>query len=324
MNYLAKKAATLTIAVMVLSTAALPMEAKATFSAGTVQLPDDDQTVDTGDGYSFGEAEEEQEPQEEIKIKKISFPKSKLTGYVGEKITLEPVIKPYNATCQEVTYTSSNKKVAKVSRAGVVTLKKKGTVTITCKAKDGTKKKAKLKITVKKAKKEATQSGSKCKIRTTAPATGSKYYYSSGNIYYNYDRYAPTGKSFDNGKYCVGNCTWYACGRAWELLAKAKKDVDLSIFGGNPYGIWVKNKSTGVYKTGNTPKAGALVVFGQQYGNYHIAVVEKVDGDTIYVSESGYKTMYSKPTVSDIVFHYGKITEWNKNREIIGYIYLLD
>lgn len=327
MKYLVKKIVALLGVLSIGGVLLLPMETQASFSEteGTVQVQGDDQTANSDDGYSFGTEEEtEEEPVKEIKIKKISFPKSKLTGYVGEKITLDPTIKPYNATNQKLSYTSSNKKVAKVNSKGVVTLKKKGTVTITCKAKDGSKKKAKIKITVKKAKKETTQSSSTVKTRTTRPAFSSKYYFSSGNIYYNYDRYAPTRNSFDNGKYCVGNCTWYACGRAWEVLAKAKKDVDLSIFGANPYGIWLKNKTTKIYKTGDTPKVGALVVFGVKYGSYHIAVVEKIDGDDIYVSESGYKTMLSKPANSDIVFHYGKIEEWNRNREIIGYIYLID
>lgn len=266
------------------------------------------------DGY-------EEEEQEEIKIKKISFSKKKLSGKTGEKIKLSPVIKPSNATNKKLSYSSSNKKLATVDSKGVVTLKKKGTVTITCKAKDGSKKKAKVKITIKKGK---AVTNSSVKARTTAPAFSSKYYFSSGNIYFNYDRYAPTRNPFDGNQYCIGNCTWYACGRAWEILDKAKQEPDLSIFGGNPYGIWLKNKQTKTYKTGKTPKPGALVVFGAQYGSYHIAVVEKVDGDEVYVSESGYKTMYTRPSASDIVFHYGKLEEWSRNREIIGYIYLID
>lgn len=280
---------------------------------GTTQIIGTDDN-DYDDGYG-----EEEEPKE-IKITKVSFSKKTLSGRVGEKITLKPIIKPSDATNQKLSYTSSNKKVATVSSKGVVTLKKKGTVTITCKAKDGSKKSAKVKITVKKAKTVK----SNFSERTKTPAFSSKYYFSSGNIYYNYDRYAPTRKSFDGNKYCIGNCTWYACGRAWEILDKAKKEQDLSIFGGNPYGIWLKNLQTKTYKTGKTPKVGALVVFGQKYGSYHIAVVEKIDGNNVYVSESGYRTMLGKPSNSDLIFHYGNINEWNRGREIIGYIYLID
>ena len=270
-------------------------------------------------GYDDGYGQEE-EPKE-VKIKKISFSKTKLSGKAGEKIKLKPVIKPSDATNKNLSYSSSNKKVATVNSKGVVTLKKKGTVTITCKAKDGTKKKAKVKITVKKGK---TVTNSSFSSRTAAPEFCNKYYFSSGNIYYNYDCYAPTGYSFEGYKYCIGNCTWYACGRAWEILDKAKKAPNLTIFGGNPYGIWLKNMQTKTYPTGKTPKVGALVVFGQRYGSYHIAVVEKIEGDKIYVSESAYKTKLEKPSSSDIVFHYGTIDEWSRNREIIGYIYLID
>ena len=271
--------------------------------------------------YRDGYEEEEEEEHQEIKIKKISFSKKKLSGKTGEKIKLQPIIKPSNATNRKLSYSSSNKKLATVNTKGVVTLKKKGTVTITCKAKDGSKKKAKIKITIKKGK---AVTNSSFKARTTVPSFSSKYYFSSGNVYFNYDRYAPTRNPFDGNKYCVGNCTWYACVRAWEILDKAKVEPDLTIFGGNPYGIWLKNKQNKTYKTGKTPKQGALVVFGAQYGSYHIAVVEKVDGDEIYVSESGYKTMSARPSGSDIVFHYGKIEEWSRNRQIIGYIYLMD
>ncbi|MBD5545621.1 MAG: CHAP domain-containing protein [Lachnospiraceae bacterium] len=297
------------------------VEASFADQEGTKQVQgESSDTEDYGDGYVDGEVEEKPKPKPKvIKITKISFSKSKLSGKVGEKIKLKPVIKPSNATNKTLSYTSSNKKVATVNSKGVVTLKKKGTVTITCKAKDGTKKKAKIKITVKKA-----VTLSSFSARTAAPAFSSKYYFSSGNIYYNYDQYAPTRKSFEGNKYCIGNCTWYACGRAWEILDKAKKNPDLTIFGGNPYGIWLKNQQTKIYKTGKTPKVGALVVFGLKYGSYHIAVVEKIDGDKIYVSESAYKTKLGKPSASDIAFHYGSIEEWSRNREIIGYIYLLD
>ena len=296
------------------------VKAEAFFSdeEGTRQVQGDESEEG---GYRDGYEEEEEEEPKEIKIKKISFSKKKLSGKTGEKIKLKPVIKPSNATNRKLSYSSSNKKLATVNSKGVVTLKKKGTVTITCKAKDGSKKKAKIKITIKKGK---AVTNSSFKARTTVPSFSSKYYFSSGNVYFNYDRYAPTRNPFDGNKYCIGNCTWYACGRAWEILDKAKVEPDLTIFGSNPYGIWLKNKQTKTYKTGKTPKQGALVIFGAQSGSYHIAVVEKVDGDEIYVSESGYKTMSTRPSGSDIVFHYGKIEEWSRNRQIIGYIYLMD
>lgn len=249
-----------------------------------------------------------------VKTKKITLKSKKITAYIGNKVTVKPVFKPANVSDKSVKYSSSNRKVATVNKMGVVTCKKKGSATITIRSLDGSRKYVKCKITVKNI---------NFKARTARPSFNSKWYYSNKNIYYCYDRYAPTKGAFDGGSYCYGNCTWYACGRAGEVLQKAKKKQDVSIFGPNPYGIWLKNKQSGTYPTGKKAKVGALVVFGQRYGNYHIAVVEKIENGVIYVSESGYKTGFKAPSKSDIVFHYGPITDWNNGREIIGYIYLL-
>lgn len=252
---------------------------------------------------------------DEILVDSISFSEKKITVGLNSTFKLAPTILPQNASDTTVKWKSSKKSVATVSKDGTIKAKKKGTTTITCTSQDGSGVKATCKITVKKINFSA---------RTKRPSGKSKHYYSKQNIYYNYDFYAPTGNAYAEGKYCAGNCTWYACGRASEILTKAKKEVDLSIFGSNPMGIWNKNKLTGTYSFGSTPRVGALVVFGMQYGSYHIAVVEKISGDKVYVSESGYKTVSQAPKASKIVFHYGLINEWNADREIIGYIYLLE
>lgn len=265
-----------------------------------------------GQTYDTDTTEEDLDDAEEVEQIKLSD--KKLTIGIGSTYSLTADILPEEADNKTVKWKSSKKSVVTVTQSGVVTAKKKGTATITCTALDGSGVKATCKITVRKIKFTA---------RTKRPASGSKYYYSSQNIYYNYNQYAPTGTPYAEGKYCVGNCTWYACGRAGEILDKAGKSMDLSIFGGNPYYIWNKNKTLNVYSYGSEPKVGALVVFGLKNGNYHIAVVEKIAGDTVYISESGYKTAVEKPKSSNIVFHYGSINAWNSSREIIGYIYLL-
>ena len=89
------------------------------------------------------------------------------------------------ATNKKVTYTSSNKKYATVSSTGKVTLKKAGagrTVTITATAKDGSKKKAALKIrimknSVKSIKLKAAKTvkvNKSLKVKATVKATGKK------------------------------------------------------------------------------------------------------------------------------------------------------
>lgn len=86
------------------------------------------------------------------KVKKITLNKSSITLNRGAKnITyqLKKSIKNKNATYKCVSWYSSNKNVATVDNNGKVTVLKKGTVTITAKAKDGSNKSAKCKFTVK-------------------------------------------------------------------------------------------------------------------------------------------------------------------------------
>lgn len=83
---------------------------------------------------------------------------TKLTLVKGEKATLK-----LNGTNQAITWKSSNKKVAAVSKSGLITAKKKGTATITATV---LKKKYKCKIIVKNA---ASSSGSS----TSGTASGS-------------------------------------------------------------------------------------------------------------------------------------------------------
>jgi uncharacterized protein YjdB len=81
-------------------------------------------------------------------VKGVKLNKKSLSLKVRAKSTLKATINPSNATNKGVTWSSSNKKVATVSKSGVVTAKGKGTATITVKSKDGSHK-AKCKVTVK-------------------------------------------------------------------------------------------------------------------------------------------------------------------------------
>ena len=68
---------------------------------------------------------------------------------VKQTLTLTATVKPTNADITGVTWKSSNTKVATVDSNGKVRGIKKGTVTITATAKDGSGKKATMKVTVK-------------------------------------------------------------------------------------------------------------------------------------------------------------------------------
>lgn len=78
---------------------------------------------------------------------------SKFTLCAGDKLKLTASVSPVNASNKNVTWSSSRKKWAFVTKNGVVTAKKKGkghTVKITATAKDGSRKKAVCKIKIKK------------------------------------------------------------------------------------------------------------------------------------------------------------------------------
>jgi uncharacterized protein YjdB len=81
-------------------------------------------------------------------VTKIKLNKTKATVKAGKKLTLKATVTPTKAY-KKVTWKSSNTKVATVSSSGKVTAKKKGTVTITCTAADGSGKKVTCKIKVK-------------------------------------------------------------------------------------------------------------------------------------------------------------------------------
>jgi uncharacterized protein YjdB len=81
-------------------------------------------------------------------VKGVKLDKKSLSLKVKAKSTLKATITPSNATNKGVTWSSSNPKVATVSRSGVVTAVGKGKVTITVKTKDGSYK-ANCTVTVK-------------------------------------------------------------------------------------------------------------------------------------------------------------------------------
>ena len=86
------------------------------------------------------------------KVKKITLNKTSVTLNRGAKnrtYQLKKSIKNKNATYKAVAWKTSNKNVATVDNNGKVTVLKKGTVTITAKAKDGSNKSAKCKVTVR-------------------------------------------------------------------------------------------------------------------------------------------------------------------------------
>lgn len=145
-------------------------------------------------------------------------------------------------------------------------------------------------------------------LRDKEPSVDNKYYYSDGNIFYRVKLSPPF---YSGGKQIKGNCTWYAWGRAWELTGIQPNDAG---FIGNGYEWWEANKKSGKYEYGTKPKVGAIAVWKSGLpnsgGSGHVAVVEKIQNNKIYISES---------TWHGAAFRYREIYETSY---LYGYIYL--
>lgn len=107
--------------------------------------------------------------------------------------------------------------------------------------------------------------------RMDPPKKDNPYFYSDKNVFYKHG-------------YGMPNCTAYAWGRAYEIL---KKEPKLCIY--DAYKWFDYNKANGYYKYGQTPKLGAIACYKYKgYNSGHVAVVEKIIGNTVYYSNSAY------------------------------------
>ena len=145
-------------------------------------------------------------------------------------------------------------------------------------------------------------------IRDTEPSLGDKHYYSDGNLFYKIKLSPPFSSG---GKAIKGNCTWYAWGRAWDITGSQPNDAG---FRGNAYEWWEANKKSGKYQYGSEPRVGSIAVWKSNLPNSggcgHVAVVEKIKDNKIYISESMWH---------GVVFKYREIYETSY---LYGYIYL--
>jgi len=140
-------------------------------------------------------------------------------------------------------------------------------------------------------------------MRTTAPSTSDSRYYSSNPFYKN--------------DYGLPNCTCYAYGRAWEILGTQPK-----LPTGNAGAWWWKNKSSGTYSYGSTPKLGAIACWDKYDQNKgHVAVVEKIEGDNVTLSESHWGTNHNG-TLFDNKTMKADGSNYLISYRFLGYIYI--
>ena len=82
------------------------------------------------------------------KVTSITIEKPKNALYVGNTLALKAIVNPASGSYKKVTWSTSNKSIAKVSSAGKVTGLKAGTVTIKATSVEGSKKTGSIKLTV--------------------------------------------------------------------------------------------------------------------------------------------------------------------------------
>ena len=100
-----------------------------------------------------------------------------------------------------------------------------------------------------------------------------------------YESFTPGKSTLDGGsshRFPYGYCTWYVASR---------RSVPWS---GNA-GTWLYHAKAAGYATGRAPKAGAIMVSSESWWG-HVAIVEKVSGNMITISEMNYKGWGKKST----------------------------
>lgn len=138
--------------------------------------------------------------------------------------------------------------------------------------------------------------------RLAAPLRNNPYYYNSA-----YNPFYPN--------YAMPNCTAYAFGRAYEILG-TKPRLSTGMAGK----WWYDNKSYGWYSSGSEPKLGAIACWDNwdQYTG-HVAVVEKIEGSRVTLSESHYKGANFTTTGMN-----KNSSDYLTSMRFLGYIYIGD
>jgi len=115
--------------------------------------------------------------------------------------------------------------------------------------------------------------------RTTAPEYGNVYYYNGA-----YNPFIAVG--------CIGECTWYVWGRAYEILGHWP-----NISNWYAKDFYSYNLNTGAYPYGNEPKLGAIACFApNNHARWtgHVAIVEAVGGDgSVILSEYNFVSRHA-------------------------------
>lgn len=148
--------------------------------------------------------------------------------------------------------------------------------------------------------------------------------------YYSYPYSRSSGNPFELNPLTGGNCTYYAWGRAYEILGYPLPNNQVNSnpngwgsFRSNAKYFWSDNKELydegrGGFAYGSEPAVGAIAVWDGSLTNGwcgHVAVVEEVNGNEVVTSNSGW-------SYRDFYMDYDNANSMGGN--FLGYIYLLD
>ncbi len=218
-----------------------------------------------------------------VKAKKITFKNKKVTVQVGKKKTLTVKVKPKSIqkkARKKLKFKTSNKKVVKVNKKGVITGVKAGKATITAKLKVGKKTlKAKCKVTVKKAAASGKSSSGSSSSGGSSPSKGSANTGSSGS--------GSSGESASGTAepvYVTMNIPYYDFYDAVAPQAEqadeysAEPSVDAVSFATEKYGLGEDDEGNAVGKRSTSGTAKGTYNDGESVKGFYYAV--KMDGET--------------------------------------------
>lgn len=133
----------------------------------------------------------------------------------------------------------------------------------------------------------------------------------SNNFYYAWNTFYNSGWGAPPH---VGNCTWYAWGRFWEISGATSSTEKRPTLNTGNAEDWYPYTADG-YERGSTPRLGAILCMrdGAYSGWGHVAIVEEIEEDgSIWTSESGLESQstglggfyfrYVKRRASDYVY----------------------
>lgn len=129
-------------------------------------------------------------------------------------------------------------------------------------------------------------------IVTSKPSAGDPYISYYNNSSHGGQSTCINGSPMDPVCNVLSNCVGWVCGRFNHIYSvlSGDKTMKYKAYHCNAGDMYEKAASFGL-KTGSTPQAGAIMVWGKQGGAGHVAIVEKViSSDEVMTSESGYNS----------------------------------